>query len=769
MFVLSNMWFTTLMRQFFFNIDKIVFNGISMIYDFLITIARTSVLSQADIINMAGRIYKMLAIFMVFKVTFSLIMYVVNPDDFSDKTKGVGKLTTNIVISLGLLILTPYIFNMAYQLQTYILEDNALAVLIFGEDKVASADNEFDSAGEKMAYITMTPFFTPNLGIEDLYECVKLTQIENDGTITINDKCATNLKTVSDNSDGNFSEQTYKNYKAGIETQNLGILFRQEAAVATTGGKEPEYIIDYKYGFSTVIGVLVILLLVTFCMDVALRSIKLAFLQLIAPIPIISYVDPKSGKDGMFKKWYQMCFKTYISLFVRLLALYFAVYIISRVGRFVDVVDGSYVTNGLIAIAIIIGALMFAKQLPKILEGLGIKLDGDGKFYLNPFKKFSEQALGGKKILGGAKGALVGGTMGVAGALTGAGAGRAFTGWATGMKAGIQGKKAGEIRKDQANRSAEMRRAIASGSSFGERMGARFSSFAGTPGRLGRIQHDKMDFQNRIDNKTAEKKDIATKIAGTKRTIAARKQMEDSISSLEKRAQSKIENGEGKYGKEYLKLKAHYDYLAANGGSAEELADAEWAMKSYINDAGMKAYMSNQAKYVKAKQDFAAGKITKDEFKRIKDETEGDDAYDTMYKNYVANARAIGEEAKTNGDDLHTQLGVSKGTSGDLSRSIAGDEAKIQALDDEIANYSAQIEKLNADERDAKASVQAVHGQEGGPARPGSVTPVKHTVGYRVGGYGSGVVPAQSGFAGMPPREPIAPPPPPPGGGGGTP
>ena len=74
----------------------------------------------------------------------------------------------------------------------------------------------------------------------------------------------------------------------------------------------------------------VVLLLINFCMDVAVRSIKLAFLQLVAPIPIISYIDPKSGKDGLFKKWYDMCFKTYLSLFIRLLALYFAIYIKSK-------------------------------------------------------------------------------------------------------------------------------------------------------------------------------------------------------------------------------------------------------------------------------------------------------------------------------------------------------------------------------------------------------------------------------------------------------
>lgn len=41
---------------------------------------------------------------------------------------------------------------------------------------------------------------------------------------------------------------------------------------------------------------------------------------------------------------------------------------------------------------------MFAKQLPEILKGLGIKLDGDGKFTLNPLKKLEDGAIGGKQI-----------------------------------------------------------------------------------------------------------------------------------------------------------------------------------------------------------------------------------------------------------------------------------------------------------------------------------------------------------------------------------
>ena len=451
MFVLANMWFQTLMRQFFFNIDKIVFNFIPTIYDFLVSIARTSVLSQADIVDMADRIYKMLAIFMVFKVTFSLIMYVVNPDDFSDKSKGVGKLGTNIVISLSLLILTPYVFNLAYQLQTIILEDNSLSVLIFGEANENTNDSAFNSAGDNMAYITMTPFFTPNLALDGLNECSILTTKEG-SEVKFNGSCEEALMTYTTDEDGNensrFTEQTLKTYMGGVTLANLSVMFRQDMAIATNA-ENTDYIIDYKYIFSTVVGVVVILLLVTFCLDVALRSIKLAFLQLIAPIPIISFVDPKSGKDGMFKKWYEMCFKTYISLFIRLLALYFVAYIVSRLDRMVDIVDGSYVTNALVQIFIIIGALMFAKQLPKILEGLGIKLDGG--FTLNPLKKIENEMLGGKQVSKVGKGALkytgrAAKGLGMAGLVGGAAlaTGQGFRGTGKAFMGSMKGEKFGK-------------------------------------------------------------------------------------------------------------------------------------------------------------------------------------------------------------------------------------------------------------------------------------------------------------------------------------
>lgn len=409
------MWFLQIIRTFFFALDNVLFNFIPTVYDLLITISRTTILSQGQIKAFSDRIQMLLGVFMIFKVAFSLITYIINPDEFSDKGKGFGKLWQNIVISLILLVLTPYAFDLAYKFQGMVLEDNTLATLILGTSEGDIKNTYINTAGQNMAYTIMLPFFLPDTSNSALVDCSSLINENGDA----NEECFSAMyKAIDKKGD---VDPLIENYKLGIENNSLGLTFRLDIAkkeiknttADSDGNVNSGFLINYMAPLSTVVAVVVLLLLITFCMDVALRSVKLAFLQLISPIPIISFIDPKSGKDGMFKKWYQMCFQTYISLFVRFIALYFGIYIISKVGAMYDIVNGSRVDDFWVKIFVIIGVLMFIKQLPKILEGFGFKLDGDGKFELNPFKKLEDQAVGGKRILATA------GAVGAAGAALG--------------------------------------------------------------------------------------------------------------------------------------------------------------------------------------------------------------------------------------------------------------------------------------------------------------------------------------------------------------
>ena len=196
-------------------------------------------------------------------------------------------------------------------------------------------------------------------------------------------------------------------------------------------------------------------------------------------------MDPKSGKDGMFSKWYKMCLSTFLSLFVRLLALYFGLYIISKVGRFgvYDVVNGSQITNGWVMIFVIIGVLMFIKQLPKILENMGIKLEGDGKFNLNPLKRLEEGAFGGKALK---KAAIAAGAGGLAGAAA-FGSNLLTAGSRMRNAEGIRGKLRAGLNTFTGGFSA-MRRGVASGLK-GEKLGKSYSnSYSGAMEAMKREQ-----------------------------------------------------------------------------------------------------------------------------------------------------------------------------------------------------------------------------------------------------------------------------------------
>ena len=743
MYILAATWFSNIFREMFYLLDKVVYNFIPQIYDLLISIARTSVLTQGDISQMADRIYKLLAIFMIFKVTLSLITYIVNPDDFSDKSKGVAKLGTNIIISLALLILTPYVFNYAFRLQTIILEDNSLATLVFGTE---SNDNFLNTAGQDMSFITMSAFFSPNTSLVKLYDCTDLIEVDTKGNRHFNTKCSgldssdyedlgldDSMRGLVD--DKNFTEEDLKDYVRGVEAGSLGLMFRKDMVKATTEDKE--YVIDYKYGFSTVVGVVVVLLLVTFCMDVAMRSIKLSFLQLMAPIPIISYVDPKSGKDGLFKKWYQMCFKTFLSLFVRLLALYFAVFIISKVadGKMVDIIDGSYVSNCFISIFIIIGALMFAKQLPKILEGLGIKLDGDGKFFLNPLKKFEEQAAGGKRITGA-----------VGGALAGLPRGQLIRGAARGMSAN-KGFKGGMSKQADANR--KMIESRINGDGFLKR------NFYGAASALGlenaglarqgrKITTDKhnIDLAERnlnaqVNEKENRKKAIKDSIAAEEYVAKKKKTTADSGKALVDFSKSEITGGKaGTISKKSDYLETVRDHLVQDAGKVAEndikyyrrvkdkngnmklqeavvkkgevitdeiATEAKGAVGFYQNKQGalehLEVRLQGKAGYAPTVSadglDYVRDADGNIEFHEMSEDEKA--SYDKGHSDFAARYSTYEETAKANGESVETVATEIKSQSDGLATESENIEAKHATAKEEMAKIDKEISELRED------------------------------------------------------------------------
>lgn len=395
-------WFLGIIRGLFAAIDKVVVWLIESLYDLIFQISSVQVFDNASLAAFANRITVILSIFMIFKLSLSFLNYIVNPDAMTDKSKGFSKLIQNIAVALVLLVSYQFLFDKAMELQQKIVDNNTIPKLIIG----SVGKNVKNSS--TISFPLFSAFVVPNNYI--LYS---------------NDEKLAGCRSYSRYIEGSKPSATCDLRGAGY-TDNVAT---DNSTVGTDANSQMDYIVehqdtnalldfllrikkgdifafDYKFIISTICGAFAALVLLSFCMDVAVRIIKLYFLRLIAPIPIISYIDPIKG-EGIFKKWLSNVGKTYADLFIRLIAIFFAIFIIQQVATQPALKDfnGNPIDNPFVIIFIIIGALMFAKQFPKLIQDItGISLDG--KMQLNPFKKIGEQAVGGKAMLAGAAGAV---------------------------------------------------------------------------------------------------------------------------------------------------------------------------------------------------------------------------------------------------------------------------------------------------------------------------------------------------------------------------
>ena len=92
--------------------------------------------------RLINRVYVLLGIFMLFRVSFSLLQYIVDPSAFRDSSKGMGKLVTNVLVVLVLLVSVPSIFSFVADVQDRIVQSNVIGELILGSSMSDTGSTE---------------------------------------------------------------------------------------------------------------------------------------------------------------------------------------------------------------------------------------------------------------------------------------------------------------------------------------------------------------------------------------------------------------------------------------------------------------------------------------------------------------------------------------------------------------------------------------------------------------------------------------------------
>ena len=398
-------WFNDALRTLASGVDWLIYSLISWILEGIFNLS--AITASTTLVNVIyKRVFTVLIIFMIFKLSFSFVQYLINPDAMMDKEKGVAKIISRSILMLAMLILVPILFfstdlvgknePILTTLQNGVIR--TLPKLILGVEETNSGNFSQSAAdsGKMLASNMLNAFY---------YE----------------KKCK----------DTNESS-------CGTQVQ-LGTFL---SSVKAADGAEYQYY--YMWPLTTIAGILIAFTLVGFAIDVAIRTFKMMILEMIAPVPIMSYIDPKASKDGAFSSWLKMLITTYIDIFIKLGSIYILLLLISKMfdfsssGLFGSQLNKlSFMARNFVVAFLAWGLLKFIKDAPKFIkDALGIKDSGGGGGFMG-------------KALAGAAGAA----MGFAGGLATGGLAGGLSGITTGASAGFAGKAGqafSQVRDEQA-------------------------------------------------------------------------------------------------------------------------------------------------------------------------------------------------------------------------------------------------------------------------------------------------------------------------------
>lgn len=363
------------LRSLMLSLCNIIYKLISFVYEVFYNLGTARILFDSDVQPIFRKIGLIIGLFMVFRVAFSFIQYVVNPDIMFDKQKGIGKIIVKVIVSIVLLGSTQYLFNAAFTIQNKILESQILEKVILGGEYTETESGMRDF-GSNLSSTFFTSFYRinedPNLANSETYNLCKNILGENNEELKENIRTSSgsitgtganvclNLKSEYNNDDSNINEAISK---GKIDKEEYIISFDGDGLVALLVG-----------GLCLYTGFM-------FTFQVAVRLIQLAYLELIAPIPIIMYITPKG--DEQLKKWGTQCTTTFLDFFLRVAIIYFAKFIVEIIlnSNALNIYANSNAFESLYLTCImIIATLIFVKKVPNLLKEIFPSLGGAAGF-----------------------------------------------------------------------------------------------------------------------------------------------------------------------------------------------------------------------------------------------------------------------------------------------------------------------------------------------------------------------------------------------------
>lgn len=415
-------------------LDTIIFGLINSAYKIFMAISSARLLSSDVYYDIASRIYIVVGVVMLFVLSYAILKAIVDPDQASKGELGPQTVKRVIIAVVGLAI-TPVLFNVLYQGQGLLLEQDILGKIFFRIDNTeevqtlngtVNPDTEIKNIGGSVAAVSIwQAFFHPADGknaseiTADPSEyqahmantaalCVAAIGV---GVITAFFTLGTGLLIAGASLAAcavtmDAQSDTYNEMMEATNGEEVSL--EQAYAIAAADGNFDIFLIFhdnyaedgtiyYLWFISTVCGAFCLYAFASFSIDMGVRAAKLAYYQIIAPVPLIMQVLPKY-KDT-FSKYIKNVVSTFLEVFIRISVVYIVVYVICHLQDLFSSFGSLWGNQSLstperaLALAfLILGLVIFAKSAPDLIcqslniekgsmkLGLGKKIADGGGF-----------------------------------------------------------------------------------------------------------------------------------------------------------------------------------------------------------------------------------------------------------------------------------------------------------------------------------------------------------------------------------------------------
>ena len=332
-----------------------VFNGIARL-DLFSTDAGAALYS-----DIARRLYAIIGIIMIFFFAYQLVLLVINPDGDTKTSTGMVKTT---ITSLIMIAFFPTLFKYMAEFQEHVLTEGTITAIVLGQG--ASGGNPSTSGRNTAVIVYLSMYHPGDGGYESLVD-----------SNTFDENGFPKQKTAAEcAADSGASEETcqlwvdaYDDFIGGGSFGGITAFTINDDLTETINEEGGS---TYYAVIIVICGAVLVWFYFSYAIDLGYRTVKLGFLQIISPAPLVMRIFPKTAKT--FDKWKHEMIKTYLEVFVRVFIVAFIIAIIQKLPAIIGAIFQSLFSQSdwwcipFALVAMIFGLLKFGKELPKLVK-----------------------------------------------------------------------------------------------------------------------------------------------------------------------------------------------------------------------------------------------------------------------------------------------------------------------------------------------------------------------------------------------------------------